>query len=155
MALGPAGLLSGDDGRRETAMATFTLLEDGRATEVAAVVGAAGVRLAPDVVRASLGWELKPQGLCQGDACIPVRADHELRHADGVDLGVLASILGRPLAIDLDARVACLGASAAERGAQLGSLDAPDFTLPDLHGRSHRLSDQRGRKVLLLAWASW
>ncbi len=35
------------------------------------------------------------------------------------------------------------------------SLDAPDFTLPDLDGRSHSLADARGRKVVLIAWASW
>ena len=30
-----------------------------------------------------------------------------------------------------------------------------DFTLPDLAGRPHRLSDHRGKKVLLVAYASW
>jgi len=32
---------------------------------------------------------------------------------------------------------------------------APDFALPDLADRVHRLSDYRGRKVLLVTWASW
>jgi hypothetical protein len=27
--------------------------------------------------------------------------------------------------------------------------------LPDLDGKMHRLSDYRGQKVFLLAWASW
>ena len=31
----------------------------------------------------------------------------------------------------------------------------PDFTLTDLEGREETLSAQRGRKVLLYAWASW
>jgi hypothetical protein len=31
----------------------------------------------------------------------------------------------------------------------------PDFQLPDLDGGSRRLSDLRGRKVLLLNFASW
>jgi hypothetical protein len=31
----------------------------------------------------------------------------------------------------------------------------PDFRLPDLDGGSLRLSDLRGRKVLLLNFASW
>ncbi|TAK76433.1 MAG: redoxin domain-containing protein [Dehalococcoidia bacterium] len=34
-------------------------------------------------------------------------------------------------------------------------LDAPDFELPDLDGRMHRLSDRRGKKVVLALWASW
>ena len=33
--------------------------------------------------------------------------------------------------------------------------EAPDFTLPDLEGRQHSLSDYRGRKVFLASWASW
>lgn len=61
----------------------------------------------------------------------------------------------RPLAVDRDERVACLGVAAAARGAALTSLEAPDFALPDLTGRLHTLSEQRGRKVLLVAWASW
>ena len=32
---------------------------------------------------------------------------------------------------------------------------APDFSLPDLAGRLHTLSDYRGKKVLLIAYASW
>jgi peroxiredoxin len=41
------------------------------------------------------------------------------------------------------------------RRAAMASLQAPDFGLPDLDGRRHRLSDYRGKKVLLAAWASW
>lgn len=32
---------------------------------------------------------------------------------------------------------------------------APDFELPSLTGGSARLSDYRGRKVVLFMWASW
>jgi hypothetical protein len=48
-----------------------------------------------------------------------------------------------------------LARGAGERSAALASLDAPDFALPDLADRVHRLSDYRGRKVLLVTWASW
>ena len=37
----------------------------------------------------------------------------------------------------------------------LASSEAPDFELPDLDGRMHQLSDYRGRRVFLVAWASW
>ena len=32
---------------------------------------------------------------------------------------------------------------------------APDFSLPDLHGRMHTLSAHRGKKALLIVYASW
>ncbi len=48
-----------------------------------------------------------------------------------------------------------VGESHAALGERLDSLDAPDFTLPDLDGRGWSLRDFRGRKVFLLAWASW
>jgi len=48
-----------------------------------------------------------------------------------------------------------LGESAADRGRRLESLEAPDFTLPDIEGQPHSLSDFRGQKVLLATWASW
>jgi hypothetical protein len=66
-----------------------------------------------------------------------------------------AEASGRPVAIDRDERAAYLGVSAAERAKALASLEAPDFTLPDLDGRLHSLSQHRGKKVLLIAYASW
>jgi hypothetical protein len=66
-----------------------------------------------------------------------------------------AEAAGRPVAMDLEARVGYLGVAAEERARRLASLEAPDFSLPDLHGRPHSLSEHRGRKVLLVAYASW
>ena len=56
---------------------------------------------------------------------------------------------------DDDHGVWFFGEAAVTRRATLASLEAPDFELPDLDGTMHRLSDYRGRKVLLSAWASW
>jgi AhpC/TSA family len=75
--------------------------------------------------------------------------------AEGAALAKNAEGAGRPVAVDLDERAAYLGISAAERAKALASLEAPDFALPDLDGRRHSLSEQRGKKVLLVAYASW
>jgi peroxiredoxin len=32
---------------------------------------------------------------------------------------------------------------------------APDFTLPDIHGKNYRLSELRGKVVLVNFWATW
>ena len=33
--------------------------------------------------------------------------------------------------------------------------EVPDFTLPTLDGKPTRLSDFRGKRVILFMWASW
>jgi hypothetical protein len=76
-------------------------------------------------------------------------------YQDGVDLATQAEAAGRPVAVDLEERAAYLGVPAPERARKLASLEAPDFTLPDPDGRLHSLSDHRGRKVFLVAYASW
>ena len=133
----------------------FTLIDDGRISEVRARIGDGRVRLAPDALREALGIEITPQGLCRSSVCVPVRDTAALFTEDGIDLATCAGVLGCPLALDPEARAAYLGVSAPDRGQGLASLDAPDFTLPDLAGHLHSLSDYRGKKVLLIAHASW
>lgn len=132
----------------------FTLIDDGTVHEVDATIDAGRVLLAPSALGA-LGWELHPEGLCREGLCIPVPADAALETSDGVDLAALARVLDRPLAVDIDEGAAYIGVAAGDRQRALRSLVAPDFELPDLTGRVHRLSDHRGKKVLLVAYASW
>jgi hypothetical protein len=133
----------------------FAVIDDGRAVDVPATLDADHIWIKPSDLEGAIGWELKPEGLCQGGTCVPVRQASDLVSAHGVDLAAVARVLDRPLALDAEERIAYLGASAAQRGAQLASLQAPDFTLPDLAGQPHALADFRGRKVLLIAYASW
>ncbi len=134
---------------------SFTVIESGRATAVPGQVAGQRVRITPDGLRQGLGWELKPQGLCRGEACVPIADPEGLADASGIDLQRFADALGRPLALDVEQRVAALGTAAAERARQLDSLEAADFELPDLSGALQRLSDHRGKKVLLIVYASW
>jgi hypothetical protein len=133
----------------------FTVIDDGSPTEVVACLDGTTVRLSAAALRTALGVELKPEGLCKGPACYPVGRPERVTDANGIDLAACADILGRPLAVDLEARAAYVGVSAVDRGARLASLEAPDFQLPDLDGRLHSLSDYRGKKVLLIAHSSW
>ena len=139
----------------ERVTATFTLIDGTQAHEVKVRVEGRSVRLSPETVRRVLGWSLEPEGLCRGDTCVAVRDRKALVRSDGLDLEALARVLDRPLALDPEERAAALGIPASERAAALASLEAPDFTLPDLQGRLHSLSDHRGKKVLLVAYASW
>jgi AhpC/TSA family protein len=109
-------------------------------------------------LQAATAWELKPQGLCRGDRCVPIppaRRDQFLRAGDLVNLAALARQLGQPVVHDDPHAVWFFGESADSRREARASLKAPDFTLPDLDGNLHSLSDYKGRKVLLLSWASW
>ncbi len=124
-----------------------------------ATVDSTGVFVRPEDVGETLGWKLRDEGLCRGDVCIPVRDRSALvKDIDGelgIDLAELATILDRPLALDVEEGCAALGTAAGIRAHRMESLEAPDFELPDLLGRTHRLSDHRGKKVLLIAHASW
>ena len=133
----------------------FTMIDGERVTRVAAGVDGRHVRIAPADLERAFGWTLKPQGLCKGDLCITLRERRGLVAEGGVDLAVFAQTTGLPLALDVAEGVAVLGESAAARGSRLASLEAPDFTLPDLAGQLHTLSSHRGKKVLLIAYASW
>src|SRR6266852_6429612 len=111
---------------------------------------------ASDFERVS-GWAHKPEGFCKGEVCVPVPAARktEFVRADGYNLAALAGLLGQPMVADAENHAYCFVEAAAERKRILTSLDAPDFTLPDLEGRMHSLSDYRGKKVFVVSWASW
>ncbi len=133
----------------------FTLIDEGGRVELEAEISAGRVRIPEAALRDALGWELRAEGLCRGDVCVPVRDPAKLAGDGGVDLEAFAELLDQPLALDAEERAAALGASVREQTARMASLEAPDFTLPDLAGRMHSLSDQRGKKVLLVVYASW
>ena len=133
----------------------FTILDEGNAHSVEATVSGEHVYLAEDIVSGVLGWSLQAEGLCRANVCVPVRDRDALVTDRGLDLTELAKLLGRPLAVDPGEAAAALGTRARERADLLNTLEAPDFTLPDLSGRMHSLSEHRGKKVLLIAYASW
>jgi hypothetical protein len=86
---------------------------------------------------------------------IPAGREREFQRGDQIDAAALWRHLGQPLAHSADGGAWVLGTAAADRGAALRSLEAPDFSLPDRTGRQHSLSEHRGKKVLLVSWASW
>ncbi|WP_420452591.1 hypothetical protein [Ilumatobacter sp.] len=102
-----------------------------------------------------LGWTLKPEGLCRDDRCVMV-PDRDALVRDGrVDLRVAADLLDRPVAVDDVTGLVAIGAHRGRRRSALSDLKAPDFTLPDLDGTYHALSDHRSKKRLLVAFSSW
>jgi len=126
-------------------------------TGVEADAARGGVWLGGDDLKRVSGWEYKPQGFCKSDVCVPMpdARKSEFVEAGRYNLAALAMLLGQPVVTDAEFNVSCFGEAAAERKRILMSLEAPDFTLPDLDGKMHSLSDYRGRKVFVVSWASW
>lgn len=107
--------------------------------------------LSADDFEAATGWAAKPEGLCKGDACVP--AAGAIGDDGRIDVGVAAERLGMALVADDDANVWALGPQSGGRA--LTTAVAPELELPDADGNPFKLSAMHGRKVLLVAWASW
>ncbi|MBC8363422.1 MAG: hypothetical protein H8E59_00290 [Actinobacteria bacterium] len=137
----------------ETTGSTTVIAEDATSVDVAWD----GERpiVDPAALTAIVGWELKPEGLCRDDVCVPLADRSAVEHADGIDLGAVAHALGRPVLVDADARMVAVGAPAADRQQALVGRQAPDATLLDLEGTQRRLSEWSGTRRLLVAFSSW
>lgn len=117
------------------------------------VAASDGLAVSPADAERVTGWTLKPKGMCRDELCVPLASD--ARRDGQIDLASFWRILGHPVVSDRPGDIWVLGSAAESRASALAGLQAPDFTLPDLAGVAHRLSDLRGKKVFLTTWASW
>jgi hypothetical protein len=134
--------------------ARATVLYDGRAIVLARVTADAGALW---IQRADLpsinGFELKPQGACREEICIPI--PRPMMRGARFNLTAFAERIGQRVVADPAARVWSFGEIPVVRGAFFESRVAPEFSVPDRKGRAIRLSRFRGKKVLVVTWASW
>jgi hypothetical protein len=109
---------------------------------------------ADDFARAT-GWTLKAEGLCKDEICVPVRDTAAMSNGSAIDVAEFVRATGRNMVIDSSRNVLAMGEQASSRAASMATLDAPNFTLPDINGNLVSLSDFANRKKLILAWSSW
>ena len=115
----------------------------------------------PDDLTRINDFVLKPEGACLEELCVPVRQDRDselfvTRAGQGwFNVTELARRLQQSFVVDHEHAVWSFGNIPVTRNAFLQSAMAPDFALPDREGKLVRLSDFRGKKVLVITWASW
>ena len=102
-----------------------------------------------------LGWQVKPEGLCRGDVCIPIDDGIVSQDDNSLNLKDVAALAGRPSLSAPESGVIAIGQPHAVRSKALKDRVAPDFKLPDISGADQALSDWAGKKRLLVAFSSW
>ncbi|HEY2637808.1 MAG TPA: hypothetical protein VGI54_10490 [Solirubrobacteraceae bacterium] len=101
-----------------------------------------------DEFAAGTGWEIKPEGACKAEVCVP------LARAGAFDAFETAGRLGMVVVHDPAAGLWAFGPESLGNRA-LVSAEAPELVLPDLDGNEFRLSSLRGQKVVIVSWAPY
>lgn len=96
-------------------------------------------------------FTVKPQGACRGDMCVPI--PKTLKSGEWFNLTGFAQRLHQSYVAEDG--VWSFGEIPVIRGDYYRSRVAPEFAVPNRHGRVVHLSDFRGKKVLVITWASW
>ena len=138
------------------------VIYDGVATEVAVAPNSSSDLwiTTADLLRATR-FVIKPQGVCRDDLCFPLPKSRKAEFVSKkgartwFNLSEFARLVKQPVVLDDKNGIWYFGKREDERGTYLASLKAPNFTLPDMSGHTHSLSDYRGKKVMIITWASW
>jgi hypothetical protein len=98
------------------------------------------------------GWDAKPEGMCRGEVCVPAPG----ALADGnVDVEVAAKRLGMPMVHDAEHGVWALGPATATGRTLSSAVARFPTSLVDAMGRGFDFASLRGRRIIMIAWASW
>jgi hypothetical protein len=108
----------------------------------------ASLDLSAEEFEAGTGWQIKPEGACKGDLCVPLGA------SPAFDARAAAQRLGMGLVEDVEGGTWALGPESLG-GRALVRAEAPELVLDDLDGQQWRLSSLRGSKVVLVSWAPY
>jgi hypothetical protein len=96
------------------------------------------------------GWQIKPEGACKGDTCIPLKNTP----GEQVDIEQMAEDMNLPLVAETDYGIWALGPDSVG-GRTLSTAEAPNLTLPDIDGNLFELSSLKGKKIVVYAWAPY
>ncbi len=134
-----------------------TVLYQGKTITLETTGPGNGLLIDPKDLSAVNGFELKPEGACYADMCVPI-PDNLMVEADGkswFDLLAFADLLDQPYVADEAERVFSFAEVPAKRDNMMVNGMAPDIELTDRSGNVFRLADLKGKKALIVTWSSW
>lgn len=104
--------------------------------------------LTPAQFAAGTGWDIKPEGACKAEVCVPLDVGAPF------SAKATAARLGMAVVHDERAGIWAVGPESFNQRA-LHTAEAPELVLNDINGHEFRLSSLRGRKVVLVAWSPY
>ncbi len=136
---------------------SITVLYQGKTVTLSETAKGDGLLIRPADLPRVNGFELKPEGVCFKDLCIPMK-DHLLVERDGkqwFDLAAFADLLEQPYVADKASGVWSFAEIPAKREGMMVNAMAPDFEVIDRQGNVIRMADFKGKKALVVTWSSW
>ena len=139
------------------AESSATVLYQGRTIKLDSTGEGEGLLIDPGDLQSINGFEIKPEGVCYGDLCIPLDAALMVEQAGRkwFSLTALAALLEQPFVVDLEAGVWSFAEIPAKRENMMVSAMAPELELTDREGQVVRMADLKGKKALIVTWSSW
>ena len=110
----------------------------------------------PEDLKHINGFELKPEGACYADMCIPLTSKLQVTQegTQWFDLTAFADLLEQPYVFDAESNVWSFAEIPAKRDNMMVNGLAPDFEIPDRQGNVIRMTDLKGKKALIVTWSS-
>jgi len=134
-----------------------TVLYQGKATTLSEARVDGHLFIRPDELADVNGFVLKPEGACHVDTCIPIPG--ELFDQDDAgrwfNLTAFAEHLGQAYVADEAHAVWSFAEMPCKRDSMLIDALAPDFEVKDRQGRVVSKDSLKGKKAMIVTWASW
>lgn len=134
-----------------------TVLYQGKSVTLSETGDGESLLVRPEDLTRINGFELKPEGACYEDMCVPVDDNLlvEQRGQTWFNLTAFADLLGQPYVADRDNNVWSFAEIPARRDNMMVNAMAPDFEVTDRQGNVVRMADLKGKKALIVTWSSW
>ena len=113
-----------------------------------------------DELNSATGYTIKESGVCYDplNICIPLSEEGFIQNKSThqwLNVSKLSERLEQACISSEDQFVWSLGLIPESRKVLLNSSKAPNFEIEDMNGETIKLSDFKGKKVLIVTWATW